>query len=120
MILPAAFPVNAFSQLDLTIENSRPKLNALAATFNGKLVSSAEPSEVVDVRVRASDADGDPVKLLWVVNQGDGVLSSNSGPAGQISPISLGASSGVGHKVGSSKQPRIANLRARPDCEIRR
>lgn len=81
VILPGAFPVNAFSQLDLTIDNSRPKLNALAATFNGKLVSSAEPSEVVDVRVRASDPDGDPVKLLWVVNQGDGVLSSNSGPA---------------------------------------
>lgn len=81
-ILPEArIEATTFSKMNLKIANNRPRLEPLVAhDSTGRVTQNAAPGSAVTVKAVARDRDGDPIKYVWYIGEGQGTLVSSSGP----------------------------------------
>ena len=67
-------------ELDFTLSNHAPILNAVFPNVAGDRVKNANPGDKVELNVSAKDADGDPIQYRWLIMPGNGSLNASTGP----------------------------------------
>ena len=71
-------PPPARRLIDLTLPNSRPRIAGLVGDGGSDRHWTALPGSSVKVQARTRDADGDPVKVRWIVPNGRAVLNGGA------------------------------------------
>ncbi len=66
-----------FQSIDLYIDNTPPRLDPLVVTdVSGRRVRTASPGSSVQLTGPSSDADGDPLRFLWLPSAGSGTVNA--------------------------------------------
>ena len=71
-----ALTVQSGGKLSLVFANSRPILNSVSASVNGKGVREALVGSILEATAEVSDPDGDPLAFQWKPAQGAGQITS--------------------------------------------
>ena len=64
------------TQVNLTLSNASPRIRAVLARVNGRIVQRVAPGTQVQLTVEADDADGDTLHYVWLPELDDGSFAS--------------------------------------------